>query len=296
MTRFTVIVPVWSAEDFLEECLSSVLGQIDADLEVIAVDDHSPDASGAILDRYAHSDNRLRVIHLTRNHGVGLARNEGLGRARGEYVLFLDADDAFFDRRVLADLDAQLAATGEPDVLLFDYEERRPCGLRRRIGPDRNSAANAAPTFTASTRPAIMLASWVCWNKAYRRDFIAATGLMFSAGYYEDFSWSIPALLGADRIVVAERIGVRYRRCLPSSISRGVNPRQLEVFDQFDRIGAFLDAQPQVASGGVREVLASGARTFLRSRIERLAVIPPDRMQEFRRRSEEVVARLTGRE
>ena len=145
MTRFSVVVPMRSTEAFADECLWSVRRQTGADVEVIAVDDDSPDECGAIADRHARADDRLTVVHLARSHGVGPARNAGIARASGDYVLFLDADDAFFDHRVLADLDAVLAATGDPDVLLFDYEEWRPCGLRRRMGLERSSR---------STRPA----------------------------------------------------------------------------------------------------------------------------------------------
>jgi glycosyltransferase involved in cell wall biosynthesis len=183
MTRFSVIVPMRSTEAFADECLWSVRRQIGADLEVVAVDDDSPDECGAIADRHARADDRVTVVHLARSHGVGPARNAGITRASGEYVLFLDADDAFFDHGVLADIDAVLAATGDPDVLLFDYEEWRPCGLRRRMGLERVVRFDGARLVTTAERPDVLRASWVCWNKVYRREFVAATGLRFPSGW-----------------------------------------------------------------------------------------------------------------
>jgi CRISPR system Cascade subunit CasB len=292
MTRFSVIVPMRSTEAFADECLWSVRRQTGADVEVIAVDDDSPDECGAIADRHARADDRISVVHLARSHGVGPARNAGIARASGDYVLFLDADDAFFDHRVLADLDAVLAATGDPDVLLFDYEEWRPCGLRRRMGLERVVAFDEARLVAAAEHPAVLRASWVCWNKAYRREFVAAAGLRFPTGYYEDFAWSIPALLAAPRVAVSERVGVRYRKCRAGSTSRGVSPRHFEVFDQFERILAFLAARPEHDSEEVRDVLAANARIFLRGRTERLSVIPPDLLDEYRRRSDDVVTRI----
>jgi glycosyltransferase involved in cell wall biosynthesis len=291
VTRFSVIVPMRSAEAFADECLWSVRRQAGADLEVVAVDDDSPDTCGAIIDRHAREDGRVTALHLTRSHGVGSARNAGIARARGEYLLFLDADDTYPGDDVLAGLDADLAATGDPDVLLFDYEEWRPCGLTRRISLDRVVAPRPV---SAAERPGVLRASWVCWNKAYRREFAAAAGLRFPPGYYEDFAWSIPALLAAGQVAVAGRVGVRFRRCRATSISRGVSPRHLEVFDQFERVLAFLAAHPGHDSAQVRDVLATSARTFLRSRTERLRVIPPDLLDEFRRRSAGVTARLAG--
>ena len=292
MTRFSVIVPMRSTEAFADECLWSVRRQTGADVEVIAVDDDSPDECGAIADRHARADDRLTVVHLARSHGVGPARNAGIARASGDYVLFLDADDAFFDHRVLADLDAVLAATGDPDVLLFDYEEWRPCGLRRRTGLERVVPFDEVRLVAAGEHPAVLRASWVCWNKAYRREFVAAAGLRFPTGYYEDFAWSIPVLLAARRVAVSERVGVRYRKCRAGSTSRGVSPRHFEVFDQFERILDFLAAHPEHDSEEVRDVLAASARTFLRSRTERLSVIPPELLDEYRRRSDEVVTRI----
>lgn len=294
MTRFSVIVPMRSAEDFADECLWSVRQQADVDLEIIAVDDDSPDASGAILDRHARDDGRVTAVHLTHSHGVGPARNAGIALARGEYVLFLDADDTYRDADVLAGLDADLAATGDPDVLLFDYAERRPCGLLRRVRLDRDATSDRPRLVSAAERPGVLRGSWVCWNKAYRREFVAAAGLRFPPGYYEDFAWSVPALLAAGRVAVSGRVGVRYRRCRSTSISRGVSPRHLEVFDQFDRILAFLAAHPEHDGTEVRDVLAAGARWFLRSRTDRLRVIPPRLLEEFRRRSVEVTARISG--
>lgn len=292
MTRFSVIVPMRSTEAFADECLWSVRRQTGADVEVIAVDDDSPDECGAIADRHARADDRISVVHFARSHGVGPARNAGIARAGGDYVLFLDADDAFFDHRVLADLDAVLAATGDPDVVLFDYEEWRPCGLRRRMGLERVVAFDEARLVAAAEHPAVLRASWVCWNKAYRREFVAAAGLRFPTGHYEDFAWSIPALLAAPRVAVSERVGVRYRKCRAGSTSRGVSPRHFEVIDQFERILAFLAARPEHDSEEVRDVLAANAQTFLRGRTERLSVIPPDLLDEYRRRSDDVVTRI----
>jgi len=236
MTWFSVIVPMRSTEAFADECLWSVRRQTGADVEVIAVDDDSPDECGAIADRHARADDRITAVHLARSHGVGPARNAGIARASGDYVLFLDADDAFFDHRVLADLDAVLAATGDPDVLLFDYEEWRPCGLRRRTGLERVVPFDEVRLVAAGEHPAVLRASWVCWNKAYRREFVAAAGLRFPTGYYEDFAWSIPALLAAPRVAVSERVGVRYRKCRAGSTSRAVSPRHSRSDDVVTRI------------------------------------------------------------
>ena len=95
----SVIVPVYNVRPYLEEAVNSVIHQTYANLEIILVDDGSKDGSGEICDRYAKSDSRIRVIHQT-NQGLSAARNAGLDAMHGEYVAFLDSDDAFLPQMV----------------------------------------------------------------------------------------------------------------------------------------------------------------------------------------------------
>ena len=88
----SVIVPVYRAEDTLTRCVNSILSHAPENLELILVDDGSPDASGTLCDAFAAQDGRVRVIHQP-NAGVSAARNRGLDTARGRYIQFVDADD-----------------------------------------------------------------------------------------------------------------------------------------------------------------------------------------------------------
>ncbi|MDE6245397.1 MAG: glycosyltransferase [Treponemataceae bacterium] len=90
--KISVIVPVYNVEKYLRRCLDSIRAQTFTDFECICVDDGSPDGSGKILDEYAESDGRFRVIHQE-NAGVSAARNAGLDIARGEWIAFVDSDD-----------------------------------------------------------------------------------------------------------------------------------------------------------------------------------------------------------
>ena len=88
----SVIIPIYNVERYLRDCIESVLAQSFSDIEVILVDDGSPDNCGAICDEYAGKDNRITVIHK-KNGGLSDARNAGLDIARGKYILFVDSDD-----------------------------------------------------------------------------------------------------------------------------------------------------------------------------------------------------------
>ena len=92
MSKISVIVPVYKAEEYLDECIQSVLNQTYPDIELILVDDGSPDKSGEICDRYAKDDSRIKVFHQ-QNSGVCAARNKGLAISSGDYFTFLDSDD-----------------------------------------------------------------------------------------------------------------------------------------------------------------------------------------------------------
>lgn len=89
---FSIIVPVYNVEKYLNRCIDSILSQTFEDFEVLLIDDGSNDKSGAICDEYAKSDNRVRVFHKE-NGGVSSARNVGLDNACGEWALFVDSDD-----------------------------------------------------------------------------------------------------------------------------------------------------------------------------------------------------------
>ena len=94
--RFSIVVPVYNGEKYLPSCLETVAGQTCGDYELVIVDDGSTDGSGAIADRYAAGRGEVRVLH-GENQGPLLARRRGLSHCRGEYVVFLDADDALRD-------------------------------------------------------------------------------------------------------------------------------------------------------------------------------------------------------
>lgn len=90
--KVTVIIPVYNVENTLQRCIDSVIAQSLSEIEIILIDDGSPDNSGSICDEYAAKYTHIKVIHKN-NEGLGLARNSGINIANGEYVAFLDSDD-----------------------------------------------------------------------------------------------------------------------------------------------------------------------------------------------------------
>lgn len=93
--KISVIVPVYNTEKYLEECLNSILTQSLKEIEIIVVNDASPDHSGEIVRRLAKADDRIVFLEKPVNEGVGAARNDGIRRAAGEYICFMDSDDLY---------------------------------------------------------------------------------------------------------------------------------------------------------------------------------------------------------
>ncbi|MFE9704029.1 CDP-glycerol glycerophosphotransferase family protein [Streptomyces sp. NPDC005930] len=246
MPRFSVIVPCFKVQGFLRECLDSVLDQSFRDIEVIAVDDCSPDGSGAILDEYAARDDRVRVLHLEENVGLGRARNAGMPHATGDYLFFLDSDDTLTPGALRAMAD-RLAETEDPDVLVFDYARTYWWGGTRRNALARVLAEAGDGTFTAAGHPEILDLLMVVWNKVYRRDFVEREGFAFPPGYYEDTPWTFPVMFSAERIAALDRICLNYRQRRQGNILSTTSRKHFDVHAQYERVFAFLDARPELA-------------------------------------------------
>ncbi|MET7985331.1 bifunctional glycosyltransferase family 2 protein/CDP-glycerol:glycerophosphate glycerophosphotransferase [Streptomyces sp. NPDC005281] len=246
MPRFSVIVPVFKVQGFLRECLDSVLEQSYTDIEVVAVDDCSPDGCGAILDEYAARDPRVRVLHLPENVGLGRARNAGMPLAGGDYLFFLDSDDTLTPGALRAVAD-RLDETADPDVLVFDYARTYWWGGTRRNVLAHVLAEAGDGTFTAAERPEILDLLMVVWNKVYRREFVEREGFAFPPGYYEDTPWTFPVLLSAERIATLDRICLAYRQRRQGNILSTTSRKHFDVHDQYERVFAFVGARPELA-------------------------------------------------
>jgi len=194
MPLISVVIPVHGVEDYLDRCLDSILGPAGqaagsggagqaavggpaGSLEVIAVDDASPDRCGAILA--ARQDPRLRVLTTTTAAGPGPARDLGAKEATGEYVWFVDGDDELADGALAAVAGALTSL--RPDVLVIDFENLYPDGS---VGPSDGAQYLCGPDAgTLADHPALIHLTMTAWSKVFRRDFLAGLGVSFgSAG------------------------------------------------------------------------------------------------------------------
>ncbi|PZF96395.1 bifunctional glycosyltransferase/CDP-glycerol:glycerophosphate glycerophosphotransferase [Micromonospora deserti] len=239
MTLISFVVPAFRVQGYLRECLDSILGQPVADIEVIGVDDCSPDGSGDILAEYAARDRRVHAVRLTENVGLGPARNVGLDRAAGEYVWFVDGDD-WLAPDCLTEVAQRLRAT-RPDVLLVDHVRAHWDDTTTRSAMAEVFAEPPAGTFRLRDRPDTMRLLHTAWNRLVRRRFLIELGLRFAPGWYEDVSFSYPMLMAAERIDVLDVVCVNYRQRRAGAITRTRGDRHFEVFTQWHRVFRLMD-------------------------------------------------------
>jgi glycosyltransferase involved in cell wall biosynthesis len=181
--KISIIVPVYNAEEYLDRCLHSVLDQEFTSYEVILVDDGSTDASSLICDRYSSTDPRFITLHQP-NKGVSAARNAGLNVANGEYVMFLDSDDALLPYA----LDNLLDAVTDEDIVLGGYgafiegvpsKEVKPAATKSYKGTEYQDffQENILRNCELLDSP---------WAKLFKRKAIGQTRFDESLNYAED--------------------------------------------------------------------------------------------------------------
>ena len=230
--KISIIVPVYKVEEYLPQCVDSVLGQTYRNLEVILVDDGSPDGCPALCDEYAKADSRVRVIHKP-NGGLSDARNAGLQQATGEYVLFLDGDDLWDDPEALQRL-VERASQTNPDVLNFSYakfvegEEK---------GTSYFGQAAAMPAGLSSRKEQLeyltahnLIIASAC-NKMIRRTLFT-NALFFERGVFsEDIEWSARLISVAQSFDFVPDCFYCYRQ-RPGSISHSISLRNCQDVQQ----------------------------------------------------------------
>ena len=214
--RVSVIVPVYQAEAYLSLCADSILAQSVRDFELLLIDDGSPDGSGAICDRYAALDPRVRAIHQ-KNGGVSSARNLGIEEASGRYLVFIDSDDLVEPDYLkdLLDAEKEASAGGRKVLVMSDYRPFSESGPEERSFP-QGMTLDLVPggVSGAQFRELVFdIRIFPPYCKLYRADIIRARGLRFDTGLRsaEDFDFNRRYLEYVDRICYIPSITYRYR-------------------------------------------------------------------------------------
>lgn len=246
----SIIVPVYNVEQYLDRCISSLVGQTYAELEILLVDDGSTDGSGILCDRWQSRDPRIRVFHKE-NGGLSDARNHGLEHAHGEYICFVDSDD-WCDPHFVEMLLRQLLSTGsdlaECAYLCTDGSETEAAPL-----PPECRVYEGRECFLRFLSEDFFVG---VWNKLYRRSLLE--DLPFRKGvYHEDEFWTHRVFSRAQRVCRLNYTGYRYFQ-RPGSIihSRPSEKRLRDAFDAAkERIGFVERHYPEYAAVGYSKMM-----------------------------------------
>lgn len=209
MMKVSVIVPIYKVEHVLKRCIDSIIAQTYQDIEIILVDDGSPDKCGSICDDYARKDNRIRVVHKE-NGGLSDARNAGLEIATGEWISFIDSDDW-----IEPDMYETLLENAEV------YEAQISVGGVNDEIQEKNGVRIIKTTFhgeevteTLSSVDAMrrhLLGSWAAWDKIYRKELFDR--IRFPVGEInEDEAIMLLLLNQCNKIVYTNKVYYHYVR------------------------------------------------------------------------------------
>ena len=196
----SIILPVYGVEKYLPECVDSLLAQTYSNIEIILVDDASPDSCGAICDSYAARDSRVKVIHKA-NGGAASARNAGLDVARGNYICFVDSDDTVEPDYV----QALLETLGNGDMAM--------CGFYFRSRSSSKAEIVAPGSYDRERFMRYFLEDWRCsllWNKIFHRE--ALGDLRMAEGHrVDDEFFTYQVALNCRKVSVTDKCLYHYR-------------------------------------------------------------------------------------
>lgn len=223
--KVSIIVPVYKSEAFLHQCIDSVLAQTYQDIELILVDDGSPDNSGKICDEYALKDNRIHVIHKN-NGGTCEARNIGMQQASGKYLMFMDGDDWLAKNcveyllRLLQQTGAEMAMTSEV-FTTRNFKQNKDRWIKK-LTPEQ--AVCEILYVKTPVGP---------WNKLYTTEVIKKNHLNFSVPWFGEGLWfSVMAAQYSNFVAYGNQKVYVYRKNNPNSgttvrnVQHGLNSLQ----------------------------------------------------------------------
>lgn len=241
MVKFSIVVPIYNVETYIGELIESIQKQTLEEIEIILVDDGSPDKSGEICDKYAVNDKRIHVIHKT-NGGVSAARNDGLEKATGEYIMFCDSDDwlpldalqKLYDEAKRTDADVVIGEVFQSD---HGIDKMAKFYSKNFISDDiefirKMIQADFYKTYCPMPHPdGPAFGYGGPWNKAVRRSLIIDNDIKFDVrvkGIFDDIIYTAYILANAKKVSYIQE-PVYYYRILSTSITHTFKANALEI-------------------------------------------------------------------
>jgi glycosyltransferase involved in cell wall biosynthesis len=229
----SVIVPIYRGEEYLPTCVDSLLNQTHREIEIILVDDGSPDACPTICDEYASRDRRIKVIHKP-NGGLVSARKAGLAAASGEYIGYVDGDDwvepEFYENMVsnAVRYGADVVAAGHKDEVNGRVSEVLQNTVACGVYSGERLVKDIYATMLYSGKFAQFGVFTYVWNKLFRRSVLFDNQMQVDDSIFigEDAACVYPTLLAANVVCVTPSAHYHYRQRVDSSVKTRGNSRE----------------------------------------------------------------------
>lgn len=202
----SIIVPIYNVEKYLNKCIDSIISQTYKNIEIILVDDGSPDNCGKICDEYAKKDNRIKVIHKE-NGGVSSARNVGIENSNGEWIAFVDADD-WIEKEYIFSL-ANKAKDENADIALCTYNRVTGNIIEKINNFNKKNELNAEEYLIMALNP--QTGFGYCWIKLFKKNIIKDTRFDRSLLVAEDALFNIQISKNINKAVVLSENLYNYR-------------------------------------------------------------------------------------
>ena len=238
MAEVSIIVPVYQVENYIRQCIDSILVQTFTDFELILVDDGSKDKSGQICDEYAVLDQRVKVIHKE-NGGLSDARNCGMDQAVGNYFMFVDSDDYIaptmleYLYKALMNKEADIAVCN----FLHFFEEDRKRDFSTNI---QSEVLSGAEIFYSRKNERVYGIWTVAWNKLYKRETLGNVRFRFGK-YHEDEFWANDIYQMDIKVVTIPECLYYYRQRDNSIMGRKNIKRDFDILEALqERIAVYF--------------------------------------------------------
>lgn len=238
--KISIIVPIYRVEKYLTTCIDSLMNQTLKEIEIILVDDGSPDKCGEIAEQYAKKDSRIKVIHQ-KNSGLGPARNTGIQAAKGEYIGFVDSDD-WANKNMFENL-YHAALENNADIVVSghcDWRDGKMIRVKRhplagKTVRDKNEINEIRKNLYGQNvndkeTEAFPMSVWIA---IYRKKLVDDHQLKFDNILSEDVIFNILAYKFANAITFTGDVDYCYRNENPSSIMRSFSENKVKRYEEY---------------------------------------------------------------
>ncbi|RDW22401.1 beta-1,4-galactosyltransferase [Oceanobacillus arenosus] len=251
--KVSVIVPIYKVEKYIHRCVDSIINQTYVNLEIILVDDGSPDNCGEIVDDYQESDTRIKVIHK-KNGGLSDARNHGMKQATGEFIMFVDSDD-WLDKTMI-ELLVSNSIENKADIVqsafYYAYEDRLLIDNRYSTeGDSLEILTNKSLMYELVTNKKVKN---FAWGKLYRTELIS--DIPFEKGVlFEDIFWAYQVMQRVNTFLLLQQPFYYYYQ-RSDSIVATYTPRNLDIIRGLKERHLFIEKQyEELTDASFKEIL-----------------------------------------